>query len=146
RRLGPEQPFYGIEPEGLDGKRFQRTTVEQMAAYYLAEIRKVQPRGPYSIGGYCFGGLVAFEMAQQLLRQGEEPALVVLFSAALRFNHRIPPPPQAGPPAKPVGARVAKLTSSPFTIMRNLTSHIGSNLRVKVARNVFPQMASMGLR
>ena len=45
RAMGPDQPFYGIEPEGLDGKKFQRLTVEQMATHYLAEIRKVQPHG-----------------------------------------------------------------------------------------------------
>ena len=91
RELGPDYPFYGIEPEGLDGKRFQRPTVEQMAAHYIAEIRKLQPQGPYHIGGYCFGGLVAFEMARQLQLQGEQLAMVALFSAALRFNQLNPP-------------------------------------------------------
>src|SRR5271169_4879378 len=62
--LGADQPFYGIEPEGMDGRCFQRTTVEEMAENYLSEVRKVQPTGPYFLGGYCFGGLVAFEMAR----------------------------------------------------------------------------------
>ena len=92
REMPEDQPFYGIEPEGLDGRRFHRTTIPQMAAHYLAEIRKVQPHGPYSIGGYCFGGLVAFEMAQQLVAQGEQASLVALFSAPLRFHRRVPDP------------------------------------------------------
>jgi amino acid adenylation domain-containing protein len=90
REMGFDQPFYGLEPEGLDGRRVHRTTVEQMAAHYISEIRKVQPSGPYFLGGYCFGGLVAFEMAQQLQQQGQQAALVALFSAPLRF-HRLAP-------------------------------------------------------
>ena len=90
REMGFDQPFYGLEPEGLDGRRVHRTTVAQMAAHYLSEIRKVQPSGPYFLGGYCFGGLVAFEMAQQLQQQGQQAALVAMFSAPLRF-HRVAP-------------------------------------------------------
>ncbi|HZQ68473.1 MAG TPA: amino acid adenylation domain-containing protein [Terriglobales bacterium] len=88
REMASDQPFYGFEPEGMDGRRFQRTTVEQMAKHYIAEMRKIQPQGPYLIGGYCFGGLVAFEMAQQLRKQGQPPALIAMFSAPLRF-HRV---------------------------------------------------------
>jgi aspartate racemase len=87
-----DQPFYGIEPEGLDGRKSRRTTIPQMAAHYLDEIRKVQPQGPYQIGGYCFGGLVAFEMAQQLLAQGQPASLVAMFSAPLRYHRRVPDP------------------------------------------------------
>jgi thioesterase domain-containing protein len=112
RELGTNQPFYGIEPEGLDGRRFQRLTVEAMATHYLAEIRKVQPSGPYKLGGYCFGGLVAFEMAQQLRRQGEQVGLIALFSAALRFNQLIP---QASVPLerKPARTQLGALLPSP---------------------------------
>jgi len=102
REMGFDQPFYGLEPEGLDGRRVYRTTVEDMAAHYLDEIRKVQPTGPYLLGGYCFGGLVAFEMAQQLRARGESAALVAMFSAPLRFHRRIPhqtPKMEAGPSA-----------------------------------------------
>jgi amino acid adenylation domain-containing protein len=89
REMGPDQPFFGLEPEGLDGRRVRRTTVEQMAAHYLSEIRKVQPAGPYFLGGYCFGGLVAFEMARQLREQGEQAALVAMLSAPLRFHRMV---------------------------------------------------------
>ena len=93
RVMGNDQPLYGFEPEGLDGGRFQRLSVQAMAAHYIAEIRRVQPTGPYYIGGYCFGGLVAHEMAQQLRAQGERTPLVALFSAQLRFNRAVPAPP-----------------------------------------------------
>src|SRR5262249_54584319 len=64
-QLGPEQPFYALQPHGLAGRRTP-ATVEAMAADYLKEIQAVQPEGPYFLGGFSFGGLVVFEMAQQL--------------------------------------------------------------------------------
>jgi len=107
------QPFYGIEPEGLDGKQFRYTTVEAIAANYLSEIRKLQLRGPYCFGGYCFGGIVAYEMAQQLLRQGEPAALVVLFTAELRFHRKVPAPVKPKPPANAVSHQLATLLKNP---------------------------------
>ncbi|PWT80702.1 MAG: non-ribosomal peptide synthetase [Acidobacteria bacterium] len=79
KRLGPDQPFYGLQAQGMDGKRPRHTRVEDMAAHYLVEIRTVQPNGPYFLGGASFGGTAAFEMAQQLSANGEEVALVALF-------------------------------------------------------------------
>ena len=79
RHLGPDQPFYAVQPQGLDGKRPCLTSVPEMAERYIREIRRVQPEGPYRIGGYSFGGLVAYEMAQQLEAQQEEIALLALF-------------------------------------------------------------------
>jgi amino acid adenylation domain-containing protein len=90
REMGAEQPFYGLEPEGLDGRAFSRTSVQQMAAHYIAEMRQVQPQGPYYLGGYCFGGIVAFEMAQQLRSQAQAVDLLALFSAPLRFHRQTP--------------------------------------------------------
>jgi len=77
-RLGPKQPFFGLQAQGLKGA-LASCTIEAMAASYLSEIRSVQPTGPYYLVGYCFGGLVAFEMAQLLHAQGEHVALVALF-------------------------------------------------------------------
>jgi thioesterase domain-containing protein len=79
RRLGPDQPFYGLQCPGLDGSRPPLTRIEDMAALYVEEIRKTQPHGPYFLGGYCMGGTVAFEVAQQLQSQGERVALLALF-------------------------------------------------------------------
>jgi len=78
RHLGSEQPFYGLQARGLDGKHPPLYRVEDMAAYYLQEVRTVQPQGPYFLAGYSLGGAIAFEMAQQLQRQGEEVAFVGL--------------------------------------------------------------------
>ncbi|HUK24927.1 MAG TPA: amino acid adenylation domain-containing protein [Terriglobales bacterium] len=79
RNLGPDQPFYGLQSQGLDGKQPLLTRIEDMAALYAEEIRKVQPRGPYFLGGYCMGGAVAFEIARRLRQRGEEVALLAFF-------------------------------------------------------------------
>jgi amino acid adenylation domain-containing protein len=76
--LGPEQPFYGIQARGLDGKELGFRTFRDMAADYLREIRTFQPMGPYLIGGWCMGGYIALEMAHLLKAGGEEVALLVL--------------------------------------------------------------------
>ncbi len=69
--VGLDQPFYGLQPQGLDGESEPHTTVEEMAAHYLQEIRRVQPHGPYHLSGYSGGGIIAYEMALQLTGQGE---------------------------------------------------------------------------
>jgi acyl-CoA synthetase (AMP-forming)/AMP-acid ligase II/thioesterase domain-containing protein/acyl carrier protein len=79
RHLGSDQPFYGLQAQGLDGKQAPYTQVEEMAAHYIREILTVQPEGPFLLGGFCFGGLVAFEMARQLQRQGHKIVLPILF-------------------------------------------------------------------
>jgi amino acid adenylation domain-containing protein len=86
RAMGNDQPCYAFQPQGVDGGRIDRTTIEKMADHYISEMRKIQPEGPYFVGGYCFGGNVAFEMAQQLHQQGSSAGLVAMFSAQLRFN------------------------------------------------------------
>lgn len=80
--LGPDQPFYGLQPKGLDGSQAPCTRIEEMASHYLKEIRTVQPEGPYFLGGHCIGGLIAFEIAQQLCAQGDRVALLALLSPA----------------------------------------------------------------
>ena len=77
--LPPDQPFYGIQAQGVDGLEPALACIYKMAALYLAGIRKVQPRGPYYLGGYSMGGEIAFEIAQQLVRMGECVQLLVLF-------------------------------------------------------------------
>jgi len=78
RRLGTDQPFYGFQAQGVDGQRRPLERIEDMASQYLEHVRAIQPRGPYLLGGYSGGGVIAFEMAQQLLRMGEGTALLVL--------------------------------------------------------------------
>jgi thioesterase domain-containing protein/acyl carrier protein len=88
--LGPDQPFYGLQAQGIDGKHPPLTRIEDMAALYVREIRKVQPHGPYFLGGYCLGGTIAYEMAQQLYAQGQQVALLAMFDTMNWY--KVPPP------------------------------------------------------
>ncbi len=74
--LGQDQPFYGIQARGMNGIERPSSQMEQMADDYISEIRKVQPKGPYYLGGFCLGAQIIFEMAQQLTLQGEKVALL----------------------------------------------------------------------
>jgi len=76
-QLGKNQPFYGLQAVGLDGKSKPYTNIEDMATHYIREMQTVQPQGPYLLDGHSFGALVAFEMSQQLHRH--EVALLVIF-------------------------------------------------------------------
>jgi len=76
RRLGPDQTVYGLQARGITDKQQPDMTIEAMAAHYVEELRLVHPQGPYFIAGYSFGGVVAFEMGQQLLEQGEPVAFL----------------------------------------------------------------------
>jgi thioesterase domain-containing protein/acyl carrier protein len=76
QHMGGERPFYGLDYAGMDAKHPPHLSIPEMAEIYLEEIRRVQPEGPYFLGGMCFGGLVAYEMAQQLLAQGQKVAFL----------------------------------------------------------------------
>jgi len=82
--LAPDQPAYGLQAVGLDGTSARHITVEDMAAHYVKEVRSFQPEGPYFLGGYSMGGVIAFEMAQQLHRLGQRVALLALFAPSSR--------------------------------------------------------------
>ena len=98
RHLGLEQPVYGLQSPGLNEEQqlqieFQGremhlthmktaiTRIEDMASYYIEALQTIQPQGPYQIGGWSLGGVVAFEMAQQLYQQGHEVALLALIDS-----------------------------------------------------------------
>jgi thioesterase domain-containing protein len=80
--LGPEQPILGFNPLGMDGETTAQDSVEAMASLYLAEIRLLQPEGPYLIGGMCFGATVAYEMAQRLVAAGQAVPLLIILDGA----------------------------------------------------------------
>ncbi|WOD37580.1 non-ribosomal peptide synthetase [Nodosilinea sp. E11] len=73
-----DRSFYGLQPLGLDGKSRPLNQMEAIAAYYIQAIQTLQPHGPYYLGGWSFGGLVAFEMAQQLTQAGETVELLAI--------------------------------------------------------------------
>jgi len=77
--LETDQPVYGLQARGVDGVLPPHSSMYEMASHYIAEIRSVQSSGPYFLGGASFGGTVAFEVAQQLMLEGEKVALLALF-------------------------------------------------------------------
>jgi amino acid adenylation domain-containing protein len=87
RHLDVDQPVYGLRSRGLVPGEAPHTTVEEMAADYLVAIRAVQPVGPYRLGGWSMGGVIAFEMARQLERTGEHVETLVLIDSHLPALH-----------------------------------------------------------
>ncbi len=84
--LGNTRSFYGLQPLGLDGKSPPLDRIEVIAAYYIQAIRTLQPEGPYFLGGWSFGGLVAFEMAQQLRQAGQPIELLAILDTTAPCN------------------------------------------------------------
>ncbi len=92
RHLSPDQPIYGLRAQGLDGESPPFLRVGEMAGHYLRELRRIQPRGPYFLAGFCFGGTVASEMSRRLLADGEEVGLLALFDAHANITRTLPAP------------------------------------------------------
>ena len=104
RRMPSEFTVYGIEPRRLTQVPLAHGCIEDMAAYYVERMRKRQPKGPYYLGGMCAGGVIAFEMASQLIQAGETVGLVGLLDAAT---------PQAGKrPGRMTQQRITRLSQA----------------------------------
>jgi len=82
-RLGEEQPFYGLQAVDLKEELGRMAKVEDYAAHYIESIKSVQPNGPYIVGGHSFGGIVSYEIAQQLVRGGDEVSMLFILDSAL---------------------------------------------------------------
>ncbi|ORX94939.1 amino acid adenylation [Basidiobolus meristosporus CBS 931.73] len=87
KHLSPEQPIYGLQARGLDGEAPLAETIEAMALDYLNQIRSVQPKGPYHLLGWSFGGSVAHSIATLLQQQNETVALLALMDSSLTYSH-----------------------------------------------------------
>jgi len=83
RHLGAGQTLYGLQAQGLDGEHDPLTRIDEMATHYIDVMRSVQPEGPYLLGGWSMGGVVAYEMARQLQAQGHNIAMLALFDSNL---------------------------------------------------------------
>ncbi|EAU69663.1 TubF protein [Stigmatella aurantiaca DW4/3-1] len=92
RQLGPDQPFYGLQAMGLDGESPPDERIEDMARHYIEAMRSIQPRGPYFIGGFSFGCLVAYEIAQQLTAAGEPIGLLAMVDEPAPLTGHRPKP------------------------------------------------------
>ena len=87
RHLGPDQPFYGLQAPDIERPDI---SLEEVAARYVAAVREACPDGPYLLGGWSFGGIVAFEMAQQLRAEGYEVGLLALLDAWVQIESDSP--------------------------------------------------------
>ncbi|MEL6140486.1 MAG: amino acid adenylation domain-containing protein [Bacteroidota bacterium] len=81
-RLSSDRPLYALQPAGLDGKEEHHPSIAAMATAYLAEVRRVQPTGPYHLLGTCFSNEVGLEMANQLYAAGEKIAVLIFVDSA----------------------------------------------------------------
>lgn len=88
--LGPDQPFFALQPPGYHGECAPFARVPELAAHYVREIRSFFPSGPYLLGGYCAGGSVAFEVAQQLVVQGQDVGMIALFESPFPTAYSLP--------------------------------------------------------
>jgi thioesterase domain-containing protein/non-ribosomal peptide synthetase component F len=131
RHLGSDQPFFGLQAQGLDGERPCLNTIEEMASLYVNEIRRKQPHGPYHLGGYCMGGTVAYEIAQQLRKQGEEVALLALFDT---MNWCSIPPDNAWRKVRHIGQRI-KFHGKNFLLLNMTEKERFFEEKVKVLRS-----------
>ncbi len=88
RQLGSEQPFYGFQVPKQSQQHIPFQTIEEIACSYIVEMQEIQPKGPYLLGGWSMGGVIAFEMAQQLRQQGQEVAFLALIESYLPTPQR----------------------------------------------------------
>jgi amino acid adenylation domain-containing protein len=87
RYLGTDQPFFAFFHQGEDGQPIRYTTVESIASHFIQEMKGARPQGPYLLCGYSFGGIVAYEMAQQMRAAGEDVPMLVLFDTYAPREH-----------------------------------------------------------
>jgi hypothetical protein len=137
RQLGDDQPFYGFQSAGLYGGDAPDVTVEDMADRYIGEMRQIQPKGPYTLLGYCFGALVAEEMALRLVDQGEEINFVGTLNGPSisyidEFGGEIPP--DRDPPPTKVDKLRAAASRGPFAVSYFLARSAFRRLRKPLQR------------
>lgn len=133
RHLGPDQPVYGLQARGLDGKQAPHGSLEEMARDYIKEIREFQPEGPYYLGGTSFGGMIAFEMAQQLMAQAQTVGVLALFDTwGPDYPHYIP------------GMTGARLKWRKF--LERLDLHVGNFVAAEGPREKLRYVATKSIR
>lgn len=98
-RIGPDQPVYGVQAQALEANQPALLRMEDMAAHYIKEIQRIQPKGPYHFLGYSFGGIVVLEMAHQLQKAGEVVGLLGMLDT--RAKDYAPEMPSEGQSVKP---------------------------------------------
>ena len=133
QHLGEDQPFFGLQPPGLDGRDAPLTSVEDIAAYFAAQVRSFRPDGPCVIAGYCAGGAIAFELARQLVQAGSAVDFLALFGSPYPTWYRFLPQLQRrlGQRAEWMSTHAKALASLSHAGRR---SYIAEKLRARKAR------------
>jgi len=127
QRLGEDQPFFGLQPPGVDGQDAPLERVEDLAACFARQIRAFRPEGPYVIAGYCAGGTVAYELAQQLSREGAQVSMVALFGSPYPAYFR---------PAAQILQRVAEQAARVGSLARDLAVRSPAECRLYLAEGL----------
>jgi thioesterase domain-containing protein len=128
QHVGDDQPFFGLQPPGLDGQSEPLTSIEDLAVYFAEQIRAFRPEGPYVIAGFCAGGTIAMELARQLLERGAEVSFVAMFACPYPTWYRFWPQLRyrIASLVKSVGKHARALVSMSFAERRR---HIAALLR-----------------
>jgi len=143
RELDAEHPCYGLQAAGLDAQTIPVADIPTIASNYIAAIQAVQPQGPYILGGWSFGGLVAYEMAQQLQAQHQDIAQVLLLDSYLIEAEYV----QAEPhPSQMLTQFIRDIMGLALaTFEQNLESSVEQSIDVQL-QQLQQQLADRGLR
>jgi len=141
QHLGDDQPFYGLQPPGFDGQGEPLRRIEDLAAYFAAQIRAFRPEGPYILAGFCAGGLTAFELGLQLASAGAEISFLALFGAPYSARYR------RLPRLRELLAEQVERVAKHARTLRSLSSverreYIAAKLRVREARHTAQRLAA----
>ena len=144
-RLGEDQPVYGIQAQSLVGREPALLRLEDLAAYYVRDVRRVQAHGPYHLLGYSFGGTLALEMARQLQSEGEEVALLGMLDARTRRYDQTAA--RGAPTTARLNRRIDRLhgNTNRLTAFDQL-QYVGQKLRTRVIRFGCRAAAKLGFR
>ncbi len=142
-RLGEDQPVYGIQAQSLIGREPALLHLKDLAAYYLRDMRRVQPRGPYHLLGYSFGGTLTLEMAHQLHAAGEQVALLGMLDARTRqYDHTM----VRGAPAR-LRRQMDRLHVNTYRLTaKNRARYFFEKLRTRAVRFGCMAAAKLGFR
>lgn len=134
KNLDDDQPVYGIQARGLNGIDEPHACVKEMASYYISEIMKSNPEGPYALSGYSFGGIIAFEMARQLIAQGKKVNTVALLDSYVFPNYYY-----ADPLRKKIASAMYTVGKVFFGVRTMFCSVNNFNRRIGLIKNGFFQ-------
>ena len=144
-KLDFKYPVYGIQSQALDPGQPALTRLEEIAAHQLREIRKIMPCGPYCFIGFSFGGMVAFEMAQQLVAEGEEaPFVAMIDSCEMSYMKRHSRNARTAMKAIRISSRLRARLSEAFQ-HNNSVAYVKEKITAKLMRVFYSILSRCGI-